>query len=136
MSKINDFLEQKVNSQFDGELIYLKIEGSDKIGYLCEIHTYDSGTIFTKNYNIEQPYSEISHAGHSPGEYKYYNKAKMFNVENKLIAFTHNKEIQSLKLEMYHKTTTCDVIIDDIRYSISEINDGNAITFDFIESNI
>lgn len=135
MSKIKDFLEQKVNSQFDGELIYLKIEGNDIVGYLCDITTFYSGTVFFKKYNIELPDDNTSHTGHSLGENKYYNKGRMFDVEKKLIAFTHNKEIQSLELELYDEKTKCNVIIDDIQFSISEINNGNSISFDFIESN-
>jgi len=132
MSKINDYFEQKINSQFDGELIYLKVEGSNIAGYLSTIQYFNFGRIYNKNNNITLPDTVSSQSGHSREEFKFYNKELLFKIENKLISFTHSKEIQSLELELSSENTTCSVMIDKIEYSLIEINKGNSSTYDFI----
>ena len=131
MVKINDYLEQRINSQFDGELIYLKIEGNNSVGYLSTVQYFNFDRLYLKKNNIELPDTEISHPGHSSEEFKFYNKKLLFQIENKLISFTHNKEIQSLELELFSGNTTCNVMIDEIEYFLIEINKENSLTYDF-----
>jgi len=135
MSKINDYLERKINSQFIGELIYLKIAGNDSVGYISTIQYFNIDRLYTKKNNIDQPDSEISHPGHLREEFKFFNKEILFKIEDKLILFTQSKEIQSLELELFSENTTCSITIDEIKYFLVEIKEGNSTTYDFRKEN-
>lgn len=136
MSKINDCLERNINSQFIGELIYLKIAGNDSVDYISTIHYFNVDTLYVKNDNNGiQPDKEVSYPGHLREEFKFFNKEILFKIEDKLISFTHSKEIQSLVLELSSENTTCSVTIDEIKYFLVEIKEGNSTTYDFREEN-
>ncbi len=135
MSKICDYIDQNINSQFDGELIYLKIEGNDNVGYISKKSSFYDGFFNLKTINSYMHIDETSHSGHSKLEYKFYNKRLMFKIVDKLVAFTHNKEIQSLELELSHEKTSCSIQIDGIEYYITKIQNGNHSTYVFVENN-
>ncbi len=135
MSKIRDYIDQNVNSQFDGELIYLKIEGNDNVGYISKLSCFNNGSLILKTINSNRHIEEISHSGHSKLEYTFYNKRLMFEIEDKLESFIQRKEIQSLILELSHEKTICSIQIDGLEYYITKIQNGNHFTYDFVENN-
>jgi hypothetical protein len=136
MSKINDSLERIINSQFIGELIYLKIAGNDSVGYISAIQYFNIDTLYEKNYNNGmQPDREVSYPGHLREEFKFFNKELLFKIEDKLISFTHSKEIQSLVLELFSENISCSITVDEIKYFLVEINEGNSTTYDFRKEN-
>lgn len=84
MSKISDYLKRKINSHFVGELIYLKIEGNDSIGYLSTIQYFNVDRLYIKKNNVNLPDSEISHSGHLKEEFMFSIKIKeefMFSIK-------------------------------------------------------
>lgn len=137
MSKINDYLERKINSQlFVGELTYLKITGNDSVGYISTIQYFNVDTLYEKNNNNGiQLDREVSYPGHLKEKFKFFNKELLFKIEDKLISFTHSKEIQSLVLELFSENISCSITVDEIKYFLVEIKEGNSTTYDFRKEN-